>query len=259
MNNWHGKVLAVLLAVVALVSGCSMFRSSPAPVRQDVPEYYTVAPGDTLQGIAFRYGLDYQQVAKWNRLKSPDLIKAGQRLRLMPPGARPGTGGERGALTAKRAPDSRSGGATGSSRSSTAAAAGREKGRGLRSLAVTRGDWVWPTQGIVVKGYDPDVPGGKGIEISGNPGQPVLAASPGAVVYSGSGLPGYGRLVIVKHSDSLLSAYGYLGKILVREGDSVRVGQAIAELESSNPNRPVLHFEIRQNGKPIDPFRYLPS
>jgi len=251
MTDWHGKTLAVLLAVAVLASGCSMFRSSPAPVRGDVPEYYTVAPGDTLQEIAFRYGLDYQQVAKWNRLKSPDLIHAGQRLRLMPPGAR-SKGGKPASLTAKRDSDSRSGGTAGS-------ASANEKGRGLRSVAVTRGDWVWPTQGVVVKGYDPDVPGGKGIEISGNAGQPVLAASPGAVVYSGSGLPGYGRLVIVKHSDSLLSAYGYLGKILVQEGDAVRVGQTIAELDSGNPSRPVLHFEIRQNGKPIDPFRYLPG
>lgn len=250
MNNRYGKALAILLAVMALASGCSMFRSSPAPVKKEAPEYYRVAAGDTLQEIAARYGLDYQQVAKWNRLKSPDFIYPGQRLRLRPPGA-PSKGGT-AALTAKRDADSQSGGATGSP-------GANEKGRGLRSVAAPRGDWVWPTQGVVVKGYDPDVPGGKGIEISGDPGQPVLAASPGAVVYSGSGLPGYGRLVIVKHSESLLSAYGYLGKILVKEGDSVRVGQAIAELDASSANRPVLHFEIRQNGKPIDPFRYLPS
>jgi lipoprotein NlpD len=103
------------------------------------------------------------------------------------------------------------------------------------------------------------MPGGKGIEIGGRLGQPVKAASPGKVVYSGSGLPGYGRLVIVQHSGSLLSAYGYLGKILVEEGDRVQRGQAIAELGSNNENRPVLHFEIRQNGKPINPMRYIRS
>ena len=103
------------------------------------------------------------------------------------------------------------------------------------------------------------MPGRKGIQISGELGQSVRAASKGEVVYSGSGLPGYGRLIIVKHSTAFLSAYGYLGRIYVKEGDMVEIGQAIAELGSSNENRPVLHFEIRQDGKPVNPLRFLPS
>jgi lipoprotein NlpD len=119
--------------------------------------------------------------------------------------------------------------------------------------------WRWPTSGSVVRDYEPDVPGGKGIQISGELGQLVRAASPGQVVYSGSGLPGYGRLIILKHSDDLLSAYGYLGKIFVEEGDNVQSGQSIAELGTSNENRPILHFEIRRDGKPVNPLDFLPS
>jgi lipoprotein NlpD len=118
--------------------------------------------------------------------------------------------------------------------------------------------WSWPMEGKVIRAYQPDMPGGKGIEIVGTLGQAVRAASLGEVVYSGSGLPGYGRLIIVKHSDNLLSAYGYLGRIFVKEGDKVEKGQSIAELGSSGENRPVLHFEIRQDGKPVNPLQFLP-
>jgi lipoprotein NlpD len=119
--------------------------------------------------------------------------------------------------------------------------------------------WRWPTSGSVIRDYEPDVPGGKGIQIRGELGQLVRAASPGQVVYSGSGLPGYGRLIILKHSDDLLSAYGYLGKIFVEEGDKVQLGQSIAEIGTSNENRPILHFEIRRDGKPVNPLDFLPS
>lgn len=111
----------------------------------------------------------------------------------------------------------------------------------------------------MVRGFEPDVPGRKGIQIGGQLGQAVLAASRGEVVYSGSGLPGYGRLIILKHSNSLLSAYGFLGSILVKEGDIVDTGQPIAEMGASSESRPALHFEIRFNGDPIDPLRYLPG
>jgi murein DD-endopeptidase MepM/ murein hydrolase activator NlpD len=119
--------------------------------------------------------------------------------------------------------------------------------------------WRWPTQGRMVLGYNPALPGCKGIQISGRPGQAVRAAAPGQVVYVGDRLPGYERLIILKHSGNLLSAYGYLGKTFVQEGDRVKAGQTIAALGGSNTKRPVLHFEIRRHGKPVNPLDFLPE
>ena len=118
-------------------------------------------------------------------------------------------------------------------------------------------NWLWPIQGRVVLGYNPALPGRKGIKIAGKPRQAVRAAAAGRVVYAGSGLPHDGRLIILKHRDNLLSAYGHLGKILVKEGETIRSGQTIAELGVGKTD-PVLHFEIRRNGKPINPLNFLP-
>lgn len=119
--------------------------------------------------------------------------------------------------------------------------------------------WRWPIQGPVVLGYAPALPGRKGIHISSKPGQLVRAAAPGRVVYAGGGLLGYGRLIILKHRGNLLSAYGHLRKILVKEGNRVKSGQPVAELGTSNTNHPVLYFEIRRNGKPVNPLDFLPE
>ena len=118
--------------------------------------------------------------------------------------------------------------------------------------------WQWPTEGVVVRGYAPSA-GSKGLDFAGNIGQPVYAAAPGKVVYSGSALKGYGELIIIKHDDLRLSAYGYNRTRLVKEGDMVRGGQAIAELGLGPENRPILHFEIRERGQPVDPVTYLPA
>ncbi|MFO1349445.1 MAG: peptidoglycan DD-metalloendopeptidase family protein [Gammaproteobacteria bacterium] len=226
----------------------------------DGPGVYRVQRGDTLFSIAWRYGLDYRDIAAWNGLSSPNRILVDQRLRLTPPGmtgnpiARDSTPHDQPAplSRAERKP----------SKHNDNPVASADGGEGVFSSAkmeiVDRRSWQWPTQGRVVRGFKPDALGRKGISISGNIGQPVRAASPGEIVYSGSGLPGYGRLIIVKHSESLLSAYGYLGKMLVKEGDSVKAGQTIAEMGGDN-NQAILHFEIRKNGKPIDPMRYLRS
>jgi lipoprotein NlpD len=118
--------------------------------------------------------------------------------------------------------------------------------------------WQWPTNGTVVRGYNPGA-GSKGLDFSGSVGQAVVAAAPGKVVYSGSALKGYGELIIVKHDDLHLSAYGYNRTRLVNEGDMVRGGQPIAELGLGPENRPILHFEIRERGQPVDPASYLPA
>ena len=121
----------------------------------------------------------------------------------------------------------------------------------------SRQNWQWPIQGRVMLGYNPALPGRKGIMIAGKPRQAVRAAAAGRVVYAGSGLPHYGRLIILKHRDNLLSAYGHLGRILVKEGETIRSGQTIAELGVGKTD-PVLHFEIRRNGKPVNPLNFLP-
>ena len=234
--DWRLTIFAMLLGTGTLLSGCASLPSVK------VPDSYKVKWGDTLYGISWRYGLDYMQVAAWNRLKSPDIIYAGQSLRLAPP------------------PSSSTLGHPSKSHGPTIVKTSSRQSNEIRSVSLAkRIRWHWPVKGKVVRGYNPAIPGRKGIQIRGTLGQPIKAASTGQVVYSGSGLPGYGRLIIVKHSSSLLSAYGHLGKILVKEGDQVKSGQMIAELGPNNENRPVLHFEIRQHGDPINPLRVLPS
>ncbi|MDQ2695143.1 MAG: peptidoglycan DD-metalloendopeptidase family protein [Pseudomonadota bacterium] len=265
-------IAAVLAWLGAGLAGC-FGPARLAPVeeagRPGQDSTYMVVRGDTLYEIAWRYGLDYRQIAAWNRLANPDLIFPGQQLRLTPP-----QGGPAPQLLASAAPlpkasakgrkqQARSPAPATAPRLAAVTAAKPAPAPAVSSAPAARPPgntpWRWPVDGKVVRGFRPDLPGHKGIHISGSLGAAVRAASPGRVVYSGDGLPGYGRLIILKHSDTLLSAYGYLGKILVKEGDSIEVGQSIAEMGSSYNNSPVLHFEIRQNGKPIDPLLFLPG
>lgn len=239
---WRALLLLWLIGGLVACSGW-------APVEDrngDTPDHHTVVRGENLIRIAWRYGLDYRDIAAWNRLDSPDLILVGQRLRLSPPpdwqGAAPRT------VAQAPTPPVRPAAQTASPTVPTPTVTpGQGSGR-----------WDWPTEGRLVKRFNAAELGGKGIQIGGEPGQTIRAASAGRIVYKGSGLRGYGRLIIVKHSNSLLSAYGYLGRMFVEEGDSVGKGQAIAEL-GNDSNPPVLHFEVRENGKPVDPLRYLPG
>ena len=247
--DWR-RITWAFMAIV--VVGCSTPKPAPVEEKRDIPQIHLVARGETLSEIAIRYQLDYLDLAEWNELASPDKIYAGQRLRLNAPrGYSFTSAAEETRVTASPVP-------TPQERvvdSGTVSDAHRRDAR----LHGNRPAWRWPIEGRVEREYQPDVPGRKGIQIRGSLGQSVRAASEGEVVYSGSGLPGYGRLIIVKHTNAFLSAYGYLGKILVAEGDRVRTGQTIAELGSSNENRPVLHFEIRRDGKPVNPRYFLPS
>ena len=120
-------------------------------------------------------------------------------------------------------------------------------------------NWLWPIPGRLVLYYNPALPGRKGIKIGGKPRQAVRAAAAGRVAYAGGGLPHDGRLIILKHSNNLLSIYAHLGKIVVKEGENIQVGQVIAELGTGKTNPPVLHFEIRRNGKPVNPLNFLPA
>jgi len=248
--DWRIRVLAIGLAV--LIAGCT--SSSWAPQgNQEVPSSYRVKRGDTLSTIAMRYDLDYKDLAEWNQLDSPDLIYAGQRLRLRPSGVSNTT---RSTSAQRRRPP------TQPPRNQPLVQTTVQQPTGLHSnqakRVVDQRTWLWPTDGEVLRRYQPEMPGGKGIQIGGLVGQPVRAAASGQVVYSGSGLPGYGRLIIVQHSGTLLSAYGYLGEIFVKEGEDITSGQPIAVLGIGRDNRPMLHFEIRRDGQPVNPLSFLP-
>ncbi len=242
-----------------VLSGCfGPQRLAPLEdLNATAPESYEVKSGDTLFAIAWRYGLDYREIAAWNRLDSPDRIYAGQTLRLRPAA---GTAAPSidlvGRSLARTSPPPASP-PTPAPRVPPAASTSRNPSASRPARTVEALSWQWPAEGEVARDFRPEVPGRKGIQISGRAGEVVRAASPGLVVYSGSGLPGYGRLIIVKHSDTLLSAYGYLGRITTKEGERVAAGQKIAEM--SGGNRPLLHFEIRRNGKPVNPLKYLPG
>jgi len=198
--------------------------------------YAVVQPGDNLFRIAFDHGLDYHQLAAWNGIVDPDHIQVGARLRLTPPESRP-------------APVARPNSAT-PPISAPATVPPEDTDQPPKS-------WLWPAKGKVVTEFDQNVRA-KGLDIAGARGSPVVAAAAGRVIYVGAGLRGYGKLIIIKHSRILLSAYGHNEKILVVEGQFVNAGQVIAEMGDTDANRVELHFEIREYGKPVDPRDYLP-
>ncbi len=223
------RVTAAALLIAAALTSCSApsYRSSAAE--------HTVRRGETLYTIAWRYGRDHQDLARWNNLGDGSLIYPGQVLRLTPPSGR----------AAGR-------------RQSSGQAAKRATAPPLPPIAEQPAPrWSWPTSGKVAVAFGGRPGSGTGVLVAGRAGQSVRAAANGRVVYSGGGLVGYGQLVIVKHNESFLSAYGHNAKLLVREGDAVRRGQPIATMGEGPGRKPRLHFEIRRNGKPVDPLTYV--
>ena len=247
--------------------------------------YHRVKQGDTLYSIGWQYGYDYRQVAEWNNIRPPYAIHDGQWLRVAPSrdGAPVSELSSPSAPTPGPAPvvEARANRGVGlpqkpsvSSSAVTTAAipvAPEIKVIPLVSPPVNPvaiapqfrtfdpQKWLWPTQGAVLSTFSGDAPGKKGLDIGGRFGQPVLAAAPGRVVYGGSGLVGYGNLVIIKHDDNYLTAYAHNNKLHVQEGDQVAAGQRIADMGKSGAERVMLHFEMRFQGKPVDPLRYLPK
>jgi lipoprotein NlpD len=260
----------------------------PAPA-QDEPKAdargsYTVRRGDTLLKIAFDFGQNYRDIVAWNNLADPDDIKVGQVLRVTAPDRNGGSnaiagtnpivlpGAEKPAVPPKKTtprgdkkPYSEGNLADAQKDDNPGVnpkAAERPSGALAAGSTVTASDddklsWMWPSNGRIIATFDEGK--NKGIDIAGKLGQQVMAAGPGKVMYAGSGIRGYGNLVIVKHSNSLLSAYAHNRAILVKEGESVAKGQAIAEMGDSDADTVKLHFEIRQQGKPVDPSKFLPS
>lgn len=272
---------------------------TPAAERDARPEVHVVRKGDTLLSIALEYGLDYRDVATWNRLENINLIRIGQALTLRPPGdtatgapppagaiARPAEVRPPGGL-ARAVPLADPDGVRTEPRAlrqpfseralAEATAAGRRPGDAVvariepRATSVPEAivpprpevpvdpaviNWAWPTSGALIERFSDT---NRGIDIGGKAGQPILASADGRVVYSGSAIRGYGRMLIVKHNDQYVSVYAHAAELLVKEGQAVSRGQRIAEMGSTDADRVKLHFEIRRMGRPMDPLRYLPG
>jgi lipoprotein NlpD len=220
---------------------------------------YTIRAGESLYAIAWRYGLDYKQVARWNGINEPYTIYPGQKIRLNPPLIEPQQSPP-APPTPSEPPVASSAPVTSVTRQPTLPppTAVPVSPSPTITAGVSAHGWQWPAHGHVIRGFSPADQGGKGIDIAGVLGAPVHAASGGEVVYSGGGLVGYGELVIIKHDETFLSAYAHNRKLLVGEGEQVRAGQMIAELGSTGTAQPMLHFEIRRHGQPVDPLEYLP-
>lgn len=250
--------------------------ASPRPAQSGTasttrPDYYRVQQGDTLYSIAFRYGLDFRKLAHANNISSNYTIHPGQQLALREseparapqtvtaptaassqPTPRPVTREASSGASAASAPVAASPPVTQNNNSSASVRATTPPATSSSSL-----EWAWPHDGKIVRTFNANVSDQKGVDLTGQIGDSVKAAANGTVVYAGNGLPGYGNLIIVEHPGSLLSAYAFNQELLVSERDVVSKGQVIARMGSQG-DQPRLHFEIRQEGKPVDPMRYLP-
>ena len=243
---------AVALALAACSSAVTREAGDPArsTARSTAKPGATtlVRRGDNLYRIAFSNGITVHDLAAWNGIPVPYTIYPGQRLRLYPQSA-----GSR----ATPAP----------ARGTPAVASRRPAGAATRPAAAVRAAppvasgiaWRWPADGDLISRYVAGEPTRQGVDIAGKGGAPVRAAGDGVVVYSGSGLVGYGELIIIKHNDAWLSAYGHNRRRQVNEGQLVKAGEQIAEMGRSGAARDMLHFEVRYNGKPVDPLQYLPK
>ncbi|MDW8469995.1 MAG: peptidoglycan DD-metalloendopeptidase family protein [Burkholderiales bacterium] len=264
----------------------------PAPAATPTaaaPGTYVVKRGDTLYSIALEHGLDYRDLARWNALEDPARIRVGQVLRVTPPEERPrvevgsvravapiearpleapppaaGDGALRASPKALRLPYSEQNlallqrGETGPAKSAPPAAGTKpepQKPDGARAAAEPI-EFTWPARGTVIAGFsEPRV---KGIDIGGRLGDPVVAAAPGKVIYVGSGIPGLGKFVVIKHNDEYSTVYAHAREVLVKMDQMVERGQRIAEMGDTDADRPKLHFQIRRLGRPLDPLSLLP-
>jgi lipoprotein NlpD len=249
--------------------------SKPLPGAENAgkPGYYTVKPGDTMIRIGLDTGQNWRDIVRWNGLENPNIIEVGQVLRVIAPGTvdvtpgplvpRPVTPPSTVVATNLPPASTRTAAPAASAPASAPAAVPTPAPAPVAVAplppASSAGDddvaWIWPTNGAVIAGFDEAK--NKGLDIAGKLGDPVLAAGDGRVVYAGAGLRGYGNLVILKHNNTYLTAYAHNQTLLVKEDQTVRKGQKIAEMGQSDSDRVKLHFEIRRQGKPVDPARYL--
>jgi lipoprotein NlpD len=283
---WRGALLSGLLLALLVSAGCStrsVRRAAPVEDRMTgsastaeaaaavktlpgaenagKPGYFTVRPGDTLYRIAIEHGQTARDVQAWNNMANPNMIEVGQVLRVTPPvGMTPsGTPAPASAATAVAVAPPVVVGRPLNAPAATPPVAAPSAAPVQAAEPVKAGEavnFIWPARGAVIANFDEAK--NKGVSISGRAGEPVLAAADGRVVYAGAGLRGYGNLIILKHNDTFLTAYAHNQALLVREDQAVKQGQRIAEMGSSDADRVKLHFEVRRDGKPVDPLQYLP-
>ena len=208
------------------------------------PGYYTVKPGDTLIRIGLENGQNWRDIMRWNLLENPNLIEVGQVIRVVPPSAI--LGAENPLVVTRPVLPGMATPLPPGAPAAVPAPVGSDE-----NIA-----WIWPAQGVLIAGFDEAK--NKGLDIGGKAGDAIIAAADGRVVYAGAGLRGYGNLVILKHNNTFLTAYAHNQTLLVKEDQAVKKGQKIAEMGNSDADRVKLHFEIRRQGKPVDPARYLP-
>ncbi len=239
--------------------------ASPLPGAENAgkPGYYSVKPGDTLLRIALENGQNWRDLVRWNNLENPNRIEVGQVLRVIAPAADVAVSAKpvTSAKVESRPLEARPGASVAASAAASVAGAGSAPA--VASVPVAGNGsaddnvpWAWPAAGAVVTQFDEQR--NKGLAFAGKAGDPVYAAADGRVVYAGSGLRGYGNLVIIKHNATYLTAYAHNQSLLVKEDQAVRKGQQIAEMGSSDADSVKLHFEVRKQGKPVDPARVLP-
>jgi lipoprotein NlpD len=241
--------------------------SKPLPGAENAgkPGYYTIKPGDTMIRIGLETGQNWKDLVKWNNLDNPNIVEVGQVLRVLPPGTEAGASTRPvvGARVETRPLDAKPTAGTASSPTAAvptspvpAPAVAQAPVTPMVREADDEINWMWPAASAVAAPFEEGKT--KGLVFAGKAGDAVLAAAEGKVVYAGSGLRGYGNLVILKHNNTYLTAYAHNQALLVKEDQSVKRGQKIAEMGSTDANRVQLHFEIRRQGKPIDPAKLLP-
>jgi lipoprotein NlpD len=259
----HCRIFLLVVMVIAL-SACTNStgkysygyysgKQKPAGTMKMAPrytaqqrhvEYHRVEKGETLYSIAWAYGHDVRDVASWNKIRPPYTIYPEQRIRVKPPAK---------STNRSQPPTHSSTTARNKAGSNNQAKYSPRKDKNTAKIS-----WHWPTNGKIIGKYSVRDAGKKGLDIAGKAGQRIYAAAKGEIVYVGSGLRGYGRLIIIKHNDTYLSAYAHNRKLYVKENQKVERGQHIADMGSDEAERAMLHFEVRRNGKPVDPLKYLP-
>jgi lipoprotein NlpD len=275
---------ALAISAAVIVSGCAS-RGAPPPVEDRTlpgsrlatkilpgaenagkPGYYTVRPGDTLIRIGMDTGYSWKEIARWNNLDNPNVIETGQVLRVVPPAqenavvVKPVTSASISPVPASSSAQQNATTASASAPVASSTASGKPESIAKPAASEVVEDSVafkWPVKGNVLAGFDESK--NKGVDIAGSAGDPIYAAAEGRVVYAGSGLRGYGNLIIIKHNNTFLSAYAHNQTLLVKEDQQVKQGQKIAEMGNTDADQVKLHFEIRRQGKPVDPMKYLPN
>lgn len=281
MRGWLSLIRLALISIV--LSGCFAAYDATRSDEKREPLHHRVAQGETLYGISFRYGLDYREMARWNGIASPYTIYPGQYLRLKAPNQPPRRANANkeaaeadadvikvtpmptavpAVPVAIPAPAKKPAPKPTAPVKSTTASAPPASTKAVRPAVKTPmsppDQWLWPVDGPIASSFSATDVTRHGLSLAGKEGESVRAAADGVVVYSGNGLKGYGQLIIIKHSDEYLSAYGHNKTRKVEEGAHVDAGQVIASM-GLDEGKPRLHFEIRRNGKPVDPRKYLPG